>query len=76
MLISKNNTYDKYMRLASKIVLTKQLPYEWNDLDYQDDIKPFIKEHRSVMFKEEIDEDSLWLIIIRIAIEMENATRL
>ena len=76
MLINENNTYNKYMRLASKIVLTKRLPYEWNDLDYEDDIKPFIKEHRSVMFKNEIDEDSLWLIIIRIAMEMENATRL
>ena len=76
MLINKNNTYDKYVRPASKIVLTKQLPYEWNDLDWKTEIKPFIKEHRSVMFKNEIDEDSLWLIIIRIAIEMENAARL
>jgi hypothetical protein len=76
MLINENNTYNKYIRLASKIVLTKRLPYEWNELDYEDDIKPFIKEHRSAIFKKEVDEDGLWLIIIRIAMEMENAARL
>lgn len=76
MLINENNSYDKYMQVASKIVLTKQLPYNWNDLDYTDDIKPFIKEYRSVMFKDSINEDSLWLIIVRIAMEMENAVGL
>jgi hypothetical protein len=61
---------------ASNIILTEKLPHNWNELDWEKELKPFIKKNRSVMFKNEIDEDSLWILIVRIAMEMENAARL
>ena len=75
-MIIKDTTYNKYVRSASSIVLTEQIPHNWNELDWNTDLKHFIKKNRSVVYKNDIDEASLWLIILRIAMEMENAVRL
>ena len=75
-MIIKDTTYDKYVPLASSIVLTEKLPHNWNEFDWKKDLEPFIKKNRSVVYKDEIDAASLWIIIVRIAMEMENAARL
>jgi len=75
-MIIRDTTYDKYVRLASSIVLTEKLPHNWNELDWKKGLEPLIKKNRSVIYKDEIAEDSLWILIVRIAMEMENAARL
>jgi hypothetical protein len=75
-MVIKDTTYDKYVPAASGIVLTEKLPHNWNQYDWEKELKPFIKKNRSVIYKDEIAEDSLWILIVRIAMEMENAARL
>ena len=75
-MVIKDTTYDKFVPAASNIVLTEKLPHNWNQYDWEKELKPFIKKNRSVIYKDEIAEDSLWILIVRIAMEMENAARL
>ena len=75
-MVIKDTTYDKFVPAASNIILTEKLPHNWNELDWEKELKPFIKKNRSVIYKDEIAEDSLWILIVRIAMEMENAARL